>query len=73
MIIGMTMIVEAAIISSVFAPPSDTNAYNPKGKVLNSLSTTANIGHKKLFHEAIAFKRIIVTNDGFAIGTITRH
>ena len=73
MIIGMTTIVEAAIIRSLRCPPSVMNAYRPNGSVLTSLELVAIIGHRKEFQVAIEFSRMMVARDDFAIGTMTLH
>ena len=71
--IGRTTIVAAAIMTSFLAPPSVTKLYRPKGNVRTFAELVASIGQRKEFQLAIAFSRIIVTREGFAIGTITRH
>ncbi len=71
MIIGRMMMVEAAIILSFLCPPSVMNAYRPNGSVLTSLELVAIIGQRKEFQVAIAFRRMIVARDDFAIGTMT--
>ena len=73
MIIGMTTIVEAAIIRSFRCPPSVMNAYRPNGSVLTFLELVAIIGHKKEFQVAIALSRMIVAKEDLAIGTMTLH
>lgn len=70
MIIGSTTTVEAAINSSGLEPASVVNTCKPHGSVRFSVEEITYIGHINEFQLASAFKRMIVTSDGLAIGTI---
>ena len=60
MIMGMTTIVEAAIIRSFLWPPSVIKVYRPSGRVLTSFELVATIGHKNEFQAAMELNRIMI-------------